>query len=60
MSKERKKLQKKKAREKKSKRKVLQRRADIREQARLEKEAERIAWENRDRLEPIRNPNKNN
>ena len=59
MSKERKRLQKKKAREKKSKLKVLRRREEIREFARLEKETDRIAWENRDRLTPIRNPKNN-
>ncbi len=58
MSKQRKKLQKKKSRERKAKSKVLSRRKVIRDTARLEKEADRIAWENRERLTPIRNPDK--
>jgi hypothetical protein len=52
------KLKKKKAREKRAKKKVLQRREITRDTARLEKEADRMAWENRERLPPIRNPNK--
>ena len=59
MSKERKRLQKKKARERRAKQKVLGRREIIRETAKLEKEADRMAWDNRDRLTPIRNPKKN-
>ena len=59
MSKERKRLQKKKARERRAKQRVLGRREVIRETAKLEKEADRMAWENRDRLTPIRNPKKN-
>jgi len=59
MSKQRKKLQKKKARERRAKQKVLGRREIIRETAKLEKEADRMAWDNRDRLTPIRNPKKN-
>ena len=58
MSGQRKKLKKKKARERRAKSKVLSRRKIIRDTARLEKEADRIAWENRDRLTPIRNPDK--
>ena len=59
MSKQRKKLQKKKPRERRAKQKVLGRREIIRETAKLEKEADRMAWDNRDRLTPIRNPKKN-
>ena len=55
----RKREQKKKSREKRVKLKVLKRREDIRMSARLERETDRIAWENRDRLTPIRNPKKN-
>ena len=58
MSKERKRLQKKKARDERAKRRVLSRREIIRETAKLEKEADRMAWENRERLTPIRNPKK--
>ena len=52
--------QKKKSREKKVKLKLLKRRTEIRKAAKLEKESDRIAWENRDRLTPIRNPNNTN
>ena len=58
MSKQRKRLQKKKARERRAKQRVLSRREVIRDTARLEKEADRIAWENRERLTPIRNSKK--
>ncbi len=58
MSKERKRLQKKKARDKRAKQRVLSRREIIRETVKLEKEADRIAWDNRERLTPIRNPKK--
>ena len=58
MSKERKRLQKKKTRERRAKKRVLSRREIIRETAKLEKEADRIAWDNRERLTPIRNPKK--
>ena len=58
MSKERKRLQKKKVRERRAKKRVLSRREVIRDTARLEKEADRMAWENRERLTPIRNPKK--
>ena len=58
MSKERKRLQKKKAREKRAKQRVLSRREVIRDTVRLEKEADRMAWENIERLTPIRNPKK--
>ena len=58
MSKERKRLQKKKARDKRAKQRVLSRREIIRETVKLEKEADRMAWENRERLTPIRNPKK--
>ena len=59
MSKDRKKLQKKKKREVRAKKKVIQRRAEIREGKRIEKEIERLQWENRERLTPIRNPKNN-
>ena len=59
MPNQRKKLQKKKSREKKAKRKVLARRESLREIAKLEKEADKLAWDNRDRIIPIRNPKKN-
>ena len=58
MSKERKRLQKKKARDKRAKQRVLSRREIIRETVKLEKEADRMAWEHRERLTPIRNPKK--
>ena len=58
MSGQRKKLKKKKDRERRSKSKVLQRRKILRDTAKLEKEADRMAWEHRDRLTPIRNPKK--
>ena len=51
--------QKKKSREKKVKLKVFKRREDIRKITKLEKETDRIAWENRERITPIRNPKKN-
>ena len=54
----RKREQKKKSREKRAKIRVLKRREDIRKMARLEKEGDRIAWENRERIIPIRNPKK--
>tara|TARA_R100000008_G_C3449305_1_gene98504 strand:+ start:104 stop:283 length:180 start_codon:yes stop_codon:yes gene_type:complete len=52
--------QKKQARKKRVKIKVLKRRTEIRKAAKLEKESDRIAWENRDRLTPIRNPKNTN
>ena len=55
----RKREQKKKSREKKVKLKVFKRREDIRKITKLEKETDRIAWENRERIVPIRNPKKN-
>ena len=58
MSGQRKKLKKKKARERRAKSRVLERRKILRDTSRLEKEADRMAWENRDRLTPIRNPKK--
>ena len=58
MSKERKRLQKKKARDKRAKQRVLNRRSIIRDTAKLEKEADRMAWDHRERLTPIRNPKK--
>ena len=59
MPNQRKKLQKKKSRERKAKSKVLARRQSLRETAKLEKEADKLAWDNRDRITPIRNPKKN-
>ena len=58
MSKERKRLQKKKARDKRAKQRVLSRRLIIRDTTKLEKEADRMAWDHRERLNPIRNPKK--
>ena len=45
---------KKKARERRSKKKILERRSDIREDRRLKKEVERLQWENRERITPIK------
>ena len=58
MSKKR--LQKKKKREARVKKKVAQRRDEIREGKRIEKEIEKIKWDARERLTPYRNPEKNN
>jgi hypothetical protein len=54
MSKKR--LQKKKKREVRVKKKVAQRREEIREGKRIEKEIEKIRWDARERITPIRNP----
>jgi hypothetical protein len=51
---ERQKLRKKKNREKIARERVLNRRKHIREEAKLEKERERLEWKHRDRIEPIR------
>ena len=50
--------QKKKAREKRVKQKLLRRRAFKREEKKLQREIEKIQWENRERLTPIRNTDK--
>ena len=50
--------QKKNSRKKRVKIKVSKRRENIRQMARLEKESDRIAWENRERITPIRNTKK--
>ena len=50
------KLRKKKQRERLARRKVLDRRSDLREERRLQKEVERIQWDARERITPIRNP----
>jgi len=47
-------LAKKKKREKEAHQRVLKRREKIREEARLEKEVEKLRWEYRDRITPIR------
>ena len=52
------KLRKKKQRERLARRKVLDRRSNLREERRLQKEVERIQWDARERIPPIRN-NKN-
>ena len=51
---ERQKLKKKKNREKIARERVLSRRKHIREEAKLERERERLEWKYRDRIEPIR------
>ena len=56
MSKQKRKLKKKKQRERLAKKRVLDRRSDLREERRLQKEVERIQWEARERITPIRNP----
>ena len=50
-----KRLAKKKKREKSVRKKVLRRRQRIREDAKLEREIDRLKWEHRERLVPIRN-----
>jgi hypothetical protein len=50
-----KRLAKKKKREKSVRKKVLNRRQRIREDAKLEREIDRLKWEHRERLVPIRN-----
>ena len=50
--------QKKKAREKRVKQKLLRRRILNREEKKLQREIEKIQWENRERLTPIRNTDK--
>jgi len=47
-------LAKKKKREKEAHQRVLKRREKIREEAKLERELERLKWEYRDRITPIR------
>ena len=59
MGKQRKKIRKKKKREAASKAKVAKRRDEIREAKRIEKQIERMKWEARERLTPIRNPKNN-
>jgi len=50
-----KRLAKKKKREKSVRKKILSRRQKIREDAKLEREIDRLKWEHRERLVPIRN-----
>jgi len=50
-----KRLAKKKRREKSVRKKILSRRQKIREDAKLEREIDRLKWEHRERLVPIRN-----
>ena len=56
MGKQRKKIQKKKKREPVAKARVTRRRNELRESKKIEKEIERVRWEARERLTPIRNP----
>ena len=53
------KLRKKKQRERLARKKVLDRRSDLREERRLQKEVERIQWDARERISPIRNTKNN-
>ena len=50
--------QKKKAREKRVKQTLLRRRTLKREEKKLQREIEKIQWDNRERLTPIRNTDK--
>ena len=59
MGKQRKKIQKKKKREAIAKARVTKRRDETREAKRIEKQIERMKWEARERLTPIRNPKNN-
>ena len=59
MSKQKRKLKKKKQRERLARKKVLDKRADLREEARLKREIENLQWEYRERITPIRNPKNN-
>ena len=45
-----------KQRERLAKKKVLDRRKSLREERKLKKEVERIQWDARERITPIRNP----
>jgi hypothetical protein len=56
MSKHRRK--KKKEREKRVKVKLAKRKVSIRHDAKMERETQRFRWEYRERIEPIRNPDK--
>jgi hypothetical protein len=51
---EKQKLRKKKNREKIAKERVLKRRKHIREEAKMDRERERLEWKYRDKIEPIR------
>ena len=59
MSKQKRKLKKKKQRERLVRKKILDKRSDLREERRLQKEVERIQWEARERITPIKNPKNN-
>ena len=50
------KQKKKKQRERLAKKKVLDRCKSLREERKLKKEVERIQWDARERITPIRNP----
>ena len=50
------KQKKRKQRERLAKKKVLDRRNILREERKLKKEVERIQWDARERITPIRNP----
>ena len=56
MPKQKRRLKKKKQRERLAKQRVLDRRTSLREENKLKKEIERIQWDNRERIIPIRNP----
>lgn len=55
MSKNRRRFKKQKERERRSRRKVQAKRIASREEDSVTRELERAKWENRERLEPIRN-----
>ena len=46
------------AKKERAKRRVVARRKRIREENKLQKEVDRIKWENRERIKPIRNKDK--
>jgi hypothetical protein len=60
MSKEKRRLKKKKQRERQAKERVLHRRSEIRAVRRIDEETERIMWEARKKITPIRNPKNDN
>jgi len=58
MTKEKRKQKKLRQKKERAKRRVLARRKVTRDKAKLEKEVKRIQWENRERLTPVRNNEK--
>ena len=60
MSKEKRRLKKKKRRERQAKKRVLQRRTEIREVSKIDRETERMMWDAREKITPIRNPKNDN